>query len=116
MMRTEKEALALIREDYARETGERVSAAVAEVLLDMARYAHHERLAAMGYCPGGYCCDGTGEPETMGEDELRLLAESRFSTLDPCGWCGKPCGNLEGMCYECQCEAHAAGAFNMDGP
>lgn len=45
------------------------------------------------------------------EAETRSIEEQ----TEPCGECGRPISRWgEGVCYQCQCELHAAGAIDMD--
>lgn len=47
---------------------------------------------------------------------LELPLEQEDSTF-PCSECGTPlpADHSDGICYQCQCELHAIGAFDMDG-
>lgn len=45
--------------------------------------------------------------------EIEIVFAEIAPTL--CDECGEPTASDEGICFQCQCELHAVGAFDMDG-
>lgn len=49
-------------------------------------------------------------------DKYRVVS-ARIEEIpdERCDECGTPGTFYDGLCYQCQCELHAIGAYNMDG-
>ncbi len=52
-------------------------------------------------------CDYCAEVHTC--EDCRAKCEG-----EACQGCGTPGSNYEGLCYACQCDAHAEGRLDMD--
>ena len=52
------------------------------------------------------------QADDFGDALFTITADHRMPVC--AGSCGEPTGNPTGMCYQCQCEAHAAGWYSQD--
>ena len=61
----------------------------------------------------------SGEPDcpivTMYDEwQEKVVKAEAEDKKECCSECGEPSTNIAGMCYECQCKAHALGWYDME--